>query len=126
MQDVDAAGVVFFAKVFEFFHDAYARLLDAEGVSIASILAEGRYQFPLVHAEASYAAPVRLGDTVTVQLAGRVDQRHGTSIHYRLTNQRGMLVAEGKTVHICVSKAGEKQAPPPKLARALAQIPKLP
>lgn len=127
LQDTDAAGVVFFARVFEYLHDAYASFLDSAGLSIASILAEGSYAFPLVHAQASYAAPIRLGDTLTVQLAGREDQRHGTTIHYRVINQRGRLVAEGQTVHICVSTTtGEKQAPPAPLQRALGRIPPLP
>lgn len=61
-QDVDAAGVVFFARYFDLVHDAYAAFLESRGHPLASMFATPAWILPLRHAEADYLRPLRLGD----------------------------------------------------------------
>ena len=55
-QDVDAAGTIFFPKVYEYFSDAYLDLLLAAGLDVPGSLARRESAAPLVHSE---AAPLR-------------------------------------------------------------------
>ena len=69
LQEVDAAGVVFYANYFVFAHQAYEQALLAAGFDLARLLADGRFALPMVHAEADYRHPLRYGDTVEIAVA---------------------------------------------------------
>lgn len=104
-QDVDAAGTVYFARVFEYFGDAYTGLLAHGGVDLPALLASGDTVAPLVHAEADYLSPLRFGDAVRVEIPRT---RVGTSsiqIGYRIVTDRGgRLAAIGHTTHVFVDR----------------------
>lgn len=73
-QHVDAAGVVFFARYFEYVHEAYEGFLSAIGSPLAQVLRDQLWAAPLTHVEADYFRPLRLGEEVLVQLvAAEVD-----------------------------------------------------
>jgi len=67
-QDVDAAGIVFFARVFEYVHDAYAALLAEAGHDLAKVLRDGAWAAPIRHAEADYLRPLRFGDDLEIAI----------------------------------------------------------
>lgn len=73
-QHVDAAGVVFFARFFEYVHEAYEGFLSSIGSPLAQVLKQQSWAAPLKHVEADYFRPLRLGDELLVQLvAAEVD-----------------------------------------------------
>jgi 1,4-dihydroxy-2-naphthoyl-CoA hydrolase len=115
-QDVDAAGIVFFATIQTYFHETLVRFLDNAGQPLPAQLAAGAGMAPLVHAEADYLAPLRFGDRFTV---GVVDAEVGASrvtLAYRLDGPAGPA-ATGCTVHVWVDPSFRK-APMPDGVRA--------
>ena len=78
-QHVDAAGVVFFARFFEYVHEAYEGFLTAIGSPLSQVLREQVWAAPLTHVEADYFRPLRLGEEVLVQLvAAEIEGSHLT------------------------------------------------
>ncbi|MGH7297220.1 MAG: acyl-CoA thioesterase [Polyangiaceae bacterium] len=74
--EVDAAGIVYFARFFTWCHDAMeAMLAGVEGGYVALVNVR-RLGFPAVHVEADYAAPLRFGEEVHV---GATVERLGKS-----------------------------------------------
>src|SRR5690606_35065652 len=67
-QDVDAAGIVFFARFFDYVHGAYEGFLTASGSPLPDVLREKSWAAPLRHAEADYLRPARYGDILLVEL----------------------------------------------------------
>jgi YbgC/YbaW family acyl-CoA thioester hydrolase len=111
-QDVDAAGIVFYARFFEYFHDAYADYLAAHGSPLPEVIRAQTWAAPLVHAEADFLAPLRFGDAIEVALvAGRLEKSR-LSVGYRLMKGPDAC-ALGSTVHVFVDVAGFKKIPPP-------------
>ena len=43
-QDIDAAGIVFFARIFDYFHNAFVAHLRARGVSLPEVIAGGEWE----------------------------------------------------------------------------------
>jgi 1,4-dihydroxy-2-naphthoyl-CoA hydrolase len=112
-QEVDAAGTIYYSRVFEYFGDVYIELLERGGVSVPDAMVKRDWFAPLVHAEAEYLAPMRFGDSVVVQIA-RV--RCGTSaatVGYRITSAGGQPLAVGHTVHVFVDGATFRPCPIP-------------
>jgi acyl-CoA thioesterase FadM len=66
LHHIDAVGIVFFGRLNQFCHDALEELLAAAGCAVGDVIAEGRFGMPLVHTEADYRKPMRLGERITV------------------------------------------------------------
>ena len=100
-QDVDAAGIVFFARVLDYFHDAYVAFLRARDISLEAALADGGWVAPIRSAEADYLRPLRFGDPFTVTLLTAEVEETEYSIRYRL-DRGGETACTGTTRHVCV------------------------
>jgi 4-hydroxybenzoyl-CoA thioesterase len=64
--EVDAAGIVYFAHFFTWCHDAMAATLARLEGGYAGLVNRRRLGLPVVHVEADFASPVRFGDQVRV------------------------------------------------------------
>lgn len=83
--EVDAAGIVYFARFFTWCHDAMEAMLEGAEGGYVGLVNGRRLGFPAVHVEADYAAPLRFGEEV--HIAATVE-RLGTSsitIRFELT-----------------------------------------
>ncbi len=75
-EEVDAAGIVFFARFFGYCHDAMEAMLGAVPGGYARLVVERKIGFPAVHVEADFAAPLRFGDVARIEVTV---ERIGTS-----------------------------------------------
>ena len=66
----DAAGVIFFPNAFLLEQESFERLLEAGDIRMREMLDGVLAPTPVVHCEADFARPVRVGDRLTVRLAG--------------------------------------------------------
>ncbi len=99
LRDTDAAGVAFFAAYYAIAHDVYESFLHQHGASLTTWLSQ--VHLPIVHSEADYTAPLRLGDSFEVILrCDRIGERSFT-LTYEFTSAVGSL-AQLKTIHVAV------------------------
>lgn len=105
-QHVDAAGVVFFARFFEYVHEAYEGFLASVGLPLSAVLREQSWAAPLRHVEADYFRPLRLGDTVIVELVAAAYQGSSLVLGWRLLVQprpgASHVVAVVQSTHVFV------------------------
>ena len=64
----DAAGVVFYPKLFEIEQELFERWLEAGGLSVRQMLEGSLAPTPIVHCDGEYLLPVRTGDRMTASL----------------------------------------------------------
>ncbi len=112
-QDIDAAGIVFFARVFSYFHDAYVDWLASRGVVLADILARRAWGAPLVHAEADYRRPMRFGGTYRARLVAVEVGTTSLRVRHAIVDGDDRVCAEGLTVHAFIDLATGKPRPVP-------------
>lgn len=103
-QEIDAAGIVFFARIFEWFHDAYAAMLKTRGVSFHGLLSEADFGIPLAHAEADYKAPLTLDTDVLVEIDSVESGETSMTVTYVVRGKDATLHATGKTVHVFIDR----------------------
>lgn len=111
-QDVDAAGIVFYTRIQEYFHDAYVAFLADSGFELPQVLEEASFLAPIRHAEADYLRPVRFGVRYDVKLVQGHTNESEATIAYRFESQAG-LHAFGQTVHAFVDPKSFKRCPMP-------------
>ncbi|MDP9035407.1 MAG: acyl-CoA thioesterase [Myxococcota bacterium] len=76
LEEIDAAGLVFFARYFSWCHDTMAEMLEPLPGGYAGLLVQRRLGLPAVHVEADYDSPLRFGDEVRI---GALVERIGAS-----------------------------------------------
>lgn len=116
-QDVDAAGIVFYARVFDYFHDAYVAFLRSRGAPLETALRDGAWVAPLRHAAADYRRPLRFGDVITVVLAAIDLEETEYRVTYRIETAEG-VACEGETVHVSVDPHTFRRTPIPDVLRS--------
>jgi 1,4-dihydroxy-2-naphthoyl-CoA hydrolase len=123
-QDVDAAGIIFYARAFDLCHDLYVEFLSEAGLPLHESLA-GPLIAPIRHAEADYRRPLRFGDRVEVALVaahlGPAVPRTEVTLGFRISKlparEPAILV---QSVHTFVTRDRfERAEVPVAFARAL-------
>lgn len=122
LNDTDAAGVIYFASAQRIAHEALEEAFELKGLNLGEVLESGDTVTPVVHAEADYIAPIRLGDKLDIEV--RCERVGDTSyvIAYRLL-KGGQVVAHAKTVHVAVARStGAKKPLPDRLRKLLSDL----
>ena len=74
--DIDRAGIVFFGKVYEYAHATLEEALALMFGHPESMFSTLGFGMPLVHSEADYTHPIRMGDKLVVRMSvARVGSR---------------------------------------------------
>ncbi|RYZ07972.1 MAG: acyl-CoA thioesterase [Myxococcales bacterium] len=121
-QQIDAAGIIFYPRVLEMFHDAYAAFLAAAGAHLRDVMRTDTWIAPVRHAEADYFKPLRLGDVVHVEIAHVHASETEATLGYRVVRVEGdELCAVGQVVHTFVDRAAFKRIPIPERVRLALQ-----
>src|SRR5438067_10122009 len=66
--DTDPAGIVFFANIFVYCHEAFEEMLRALGLPLDELIRSKEQILPLGHAEADFKKPFRHGALVAVRV----------------------------------------------------------
>ena len=123
-QDIDAAGIIFYPRVLDMFHDVYVAFLAFAGCPLPEVLKSGGWLAPVRHAEADYFKPLRFGDEVSVEICRAHVSESEATLGYRIARaEGGEVCVVGQVVHTFVDRASFKRtAVPEPVARALRQI----
>ncbi|HMB01841.1 MAG TPA: thioesterase family protein [Spirochaetota bacterium] len=100
----DILGVIFFSNIYLFFHDCLEEWLSAKGQTLKTILRTADFMLPIVHSEADYYLPIKVGDVITVHIVSFITQTHSFKVKYEVYNNENRLCAGGSTVHVAVSR----------------------
>lgn len=110
-QDVDAAGIVFFARIYDYAHDAFVLFLREIGLPLEGLLPAARSDagpgqtidvgMPIVHAEADYRAALRFGEVVDIRVAPPEIGETSIKMAYELSVD-GQLRARVRITHVSV------------------------
>jgi len=113
--DTDAVGVVYFANVLTFCHEAYEASLVASGVDLRSFFSGQDFAVPIVHAEVDFLKPMFCGDQITIALMPNLLKPSEFEISYQLSNSN-RAIAQALTRHVCIDvETRSRQDLPPLL-----------
>jgi 4-hydroxybenzoyl-CoA thioesterase len=101
-EEVDAAGIAFFARFFNWCHEAMERFFDGIPGGYVGLITKRRIGFPAVHVEADWRAPLRYGDVVRITTS--VAKVGTTSATFRYVLERAADGVHVATIdHVTVS-----------------------
>lgn len=104
--DTDAAGVLFYPRLFEIAQRAFEHHCAAHGYPIQRFWSDGVLA-PVVHVEADYRAPLRLGESIAVETTVEGVGDSSFRMAYVIRRTDGTLAAEALVVHACINREGK-------------------
>ncbi|MBX9923749.1 MAG: acyl-CoA thioesterase [Rhabdochlamydiaceae bacterium] len=111
LKETDATGVIYFTSLFQYALEAFESYLHSKNFSLSEVFDKG-YLMPIVHAEADYKAPLRVGNLIAIHLAishvGVKSFSMSSQIELTSTKQ---IAGSVKIVHAFV-RQGEKESCP--------------
>ena len=120
MHDTDMAGILYFAKQFRYVHDAFEDLCESLGLGLDTLFHQEEFVFVIVHAEADFLAPLRVGDLLEIEASLEKIGNSSFTIDYNIYRQSDRcLVGTAKTVHVTLDQKSRKKIELPAKLRAL-------
>ncbi len=122
-EDVDAAGIVYFARLIGFAHGAMERLFDDVPGGYRAIVTKRGIGFPAVHVTTDFRAPIRYGDTARIATTVRKLGTTSLEVHFAMTRTSdGEPIATATHVHVCTTLSKLTKLPfPADIRQALAR-----
>lgn len=106
--DADPAGIIFFASLFKYAHSAYENFLSSLNLE-RDFFFDDEVVLPIVHAEADYLKPLKVGDELKVDVWVSKLMKSSFELSYKFHDVDLDIAAMAKTVHVCVSKKDFKK-----------------
>jgi len=123
LRDTDAAGVIYFANIFDLAHEAFEAFMESVGMDIGLILRSTHFDLPVVHAEADYKKPILPGDKLRIHLSNERLGDTSFTLLYRIYNSNDDIVAEVRIAHVVMDRIeGVKKAVTDELRLALNRL----
>lgn len=120
MHDTDMAGILYFARLFRFAHDALEDLMEIEGIEFDQLFEGGtNYAFVIVHAESDYLSPLKVGDKLEIDLHVAHIGTTSFTVEYIISKIGQEVAGKAKTVHVVVDPTSRKKLEIPAPLRAI-------
>jgi 1,4-dihydroxy-2-naphthoyl-CoA hydrolase len=117
MHDTDMAGILYFPRIFRFTHDALEDLVESEGFSFDKVFHEKNFVFVIVHCEADYYSPVRVGDNLSVHVGIENFGNSSFTVLYELYKTDQTHIGTAKTIHVTLERLSRKKIPIPDILK---------
>ena len=110
--DTDAAGVVNFAHLLRWCHEAYEESLERFGLAAAEVFPTPgsllEVALPIVHCSADYFRPLVCGDAITIRLEPVRLDLGSFEVRYSFTSS-DQTVAQGLTRHLAIGTSSRRR-----------------
>ena len=113
-EDVDLAGIVYYANYLRYIERARSEMVRAAGIDQASMRAEGLV-FAVSRLEADYRAPARYDDALTVETRLASRGRARLTLDQRVMRD-GEALFEARVTLVCMDLTGRPRRLPAEMA----------
>jgi 4-hydroxybenzoyl-CoA thioesterase len=126
-EEVDAAGIAFFARFFNWCHEAMERFFDGVPGGYVGLIIGRKLGFPAVHLTADWKMPLRYGDIVSIATSVTKVGCTSATFRYVLTRESdGAHVATVEHVTVATDLDTMTKRPLPDDCRALLETHRTP
>jgi 1,4-dihydroxy-2-naphthoyl-CoA hydrolase len=103
-QDTDAAGVVYFANVLNFCHEAYEASLAETDIDLQEFFSGTKAAVPIAHASVDFLRPLYCSDRLAIHLTAQSQDDSAFRVNYQIYKiaDSEQLVSQATTCHICL------------------------
>lgn len=117
--DVDPVGLVYYPKIFHYFHIAMEDFFTARcGTTYQRLMMDERIGFPTVNTRAEFFVPIVYGDEIDVEVfVSRMGRSSATFEYSARRASDGVLCVRGVQVHVAMNLDARRAVPIPEKYR---------
>src|SRR5262245_18613069 len=118
LSETDVTGVIYFSELLKLGLETFEDFLAGRGFTLHQMMEKTDFLMPIVHAEADFCGPLRVGDLVEIQL----QPPHLGNSSFTLSccmMLNGKEMGKTKIVHVCTSKKKGASIPIPEQIKHL-------
>jgi 4-hydroxybenzoyl-CoA thioesterase len=119
--EIDAAGIAYFANFFTWCHEAMAAMLAPLAGGYAALVTGRKLGLPAVHVDADFSSPLRFGDEVRIALEVERIGNSSCALRFDLTRASGDPVATIRHVVVLTDLSAMRSRPTPADVRAILE-----
>lgn len=108
--DTDAAGVVYFANVLRFCHEAYENVLHQLGLDLRQFFRGQGLIVPITEAQVRFYQPLYCGDHLRIIVTPKAVGDSCFQLAYQLLRPEAECVAVAHTRHVCLQEPERHRA----------------
>jgi YbgC/YbaW family acyl-CoA thioester hydrolase len=119
LRDTDATGVLYFTEQFRMASEAFEEFLKEKGLILRELIASD-YLMPVVHAEADYFKPLKVGEGLEIQL--KIAQVGTSSMTLQcnfFSLEQKIEVGRVQIVHVVIDREKKTSVPIPDFLRKI-------
>lgn len=125
LHEIDGAGLLFHGELFRLTHNAYEEMLFDNNLPLHKIIQQRREAIPLIHVDADYHQPIRLGETITLTIQVTAIGNHSFTLKTMANglddNGDPQLRATVTTTHVTTSIDSGEKIPLPDVLKDILQ-----
>jgi YbgC/YbaW family acyl-CoA thioester hydrolase len=119
----DAGNLIFFSRLFDIAYECYEEFLEKSEFGVKKILNDNKFHIPVVHTEADYIKPLRIGDKIEIRMSLNSSGKSSFTLVFVLFNELGEKTARVKTVNVVIeAKSGNPIKIPEKFLKILNSL----
>nr|WDB00521.1 hypothetical protein CVCH_007 [Cavernulicola chilensis] len=103
LEDTDSSGLLYFSRVFQLAHRVFENFLLQKSIPLCAIITKREYNLPIVHADVDYLTPLKLSDSIQINMYTERIGNTSFSLKYKFLRNNS-LAAVANIVHVVVSK----------------------
>lgn len=111
--DCDPAGILFYARIYDFCHSAYEAMIESFNLE-QNYWKNEIYIVPIISSEASYKKPINYGEEITVEIKVSQVKQSSFELRYSCRNKSEEDCVQVKTAHIFLNKKSWQKIDIPK------------
>lgn len=121
--ETDATGVLYFVQQLRLAQETLECYLDASDMPLGKWLQEGNYFLPIVHVEADFHQPLRVGDEIEIRLSLERFGNSSFTLSTVFLLPGEILAGKASIVHVVIDRATWQSCPiPPLLIELLSGL----
>jgi acyl-CoA thioester hydrolase len=121
--DTDAGGVVYYANYLKYMEEARTEFFEQRGIFIKELVSSGTL-FVVARQEIDYKLPSFYGDVLDIAVKVMAVSTVKIEFGHEIRNQNNQVIANAKTIMVCVDANIKPKAIPDDLKEKLALAPK--
>jgi len=113
LRETDATGVLYFSEQFKLALEAMEAYFSSVNFKLQVMIDESDFLMPIVHADADFSSPMRVGDEIEILLSLKKIGTSSFTLNTLIKDGSQKEIGRVSIVHVCVSKASGKPIPLP-------------
>ncbi len=113
LRETDATGLLYFSEQFKLALETMEAYFISADFKLQEMIEKSDFLMPIVHADADFSAPMRVGDAIEIVLSlGKIGTSSFT-LNTLIKDSAQKEIGSVSIVHVCVSKETGKPIPLP-------------